>query len=669
MAEAEDVIVDAARHATAYVQGLLHRRRGAATPVRITLPVIASRLDLLLTALHGRSWQLRVAQPPAPVTALVRLFRRSSRPWPSSAVPAGDAGSIWLPRQLDGVAPGQVPLLYRAMALQQAQRTSLRQPAALARLAGSLQRDLFLVVEAEAVEAGLARSLPGLRPALQQLRAHALRRRPPLDAFAASRRPLEIWLRERLAGAPTPEVPATTCEQIDFVAALVQRWPEAVGDQPLFKDWWMGDWPASVDAGPNDTTDDTTDAEGGTADDARPVRSARLSRTPRVRQPDDAEDDSRPGATMVQTAQPHESADDPAGLQRPADRDTDEAAEAHAESVSELPQARLVRSAQRAHEVLLSDDVPWRPRRGASSVVDTPPGAIRYPEWDWRTQAYRDPGTTVWDAEVEPGPAAWVEHTLNAQRGMQEAIRRRFEMLRAERVALHRQDEGDEIDLSAWIEAWVDLRAGAAMSQRLYRSTQRLRRDSAVVVLVDVSGSTDSLVDGRRRIIDVEREALLSLSMALDASGDRHAILAFSGEGPQSVIVRSVKRMDERHSDSVARRIAGLEPERYTRAGAALRHASRLLAAQPARHRLLLLLSDGKPNDQDAYEGRYGVEDMRQAVLEARRDGQSPFCLTVDRQAAAYLPRVFGRHGYALLQRPERLPVLLLDWMKRLLAH
>lgn len=116
----------------------------------------------------------------------------------------------------------------------------------------------------------------------------------------------------------------------------------------------------------------------------------------------------------------------------------------------------------------------------------------------------------------------------------------------------------------------------------------------------------------------------------------------------------------------MARRIASLEPEHYTRAGAALRHATATLMQQPAHHRLLLLLSDGKPNDIDDYEGRYGVEDMRQAATEARLQGIHPFCLTVDRQAAAYLPQVFGPHHYAMLPRPERLPIVLLEWMKRL---
>src|SRR5690606_19434231 len=118
----------------------------------------------------------------------------------------------------------------------------------------------------------------------------------------------------------------------------------------------------------------------------------------------------------------------------------------------------------------------------------------------------------------------------------------------------------------------------------------------------------------------------------------------------------------------VALRIAGLEPERYTRAGAAIRHSTALLMRRRAEHRLLLLLSDGKPNDVDEYEGRYGAEDMRQAVVEAKLQGLFPCCLTIDRHAASYLPRVFGAHQYALLPQPAHLPEVLVEWMKRLIA-
>lgn len=128
---------------------------------------------------------------------------------------------------------------------------------------------------------------------------------------------------------------------------------------------------------------------------------------------------------------------------------------------------------------------------------------------------------------------------------------------------------------------------------------------------------------------------------------ERYTVQAFSGEGPGAVTVRALKCFDEHHGDTVSRRIAALEPERCTRVGAAIRHVTSMLMREPARHRLLLLLSDGKPNDVDRYEGRYGVEDMRQALLEAKLQGIFPFCLTVDRSAAGYLPGVFGlkNHG------------------------
>ena len=156
------------------------------------------------------------------------------------------------------------------------------------------------------------------------------------------------------------------------------------------------------------------------------------------------------------------------------------------------------------------------------------------------------------------------------------------------------------------------------------------------------------------------------MCIALGALGEPYAVQAFSGYGPRSVSVRTLKRFDEPYGNPVATRIAALEPEQYTRAGAAIRHASATLMREPAAQRLLLLLSDGKPNDVDVYEGRYGVEDMRRAVIEAKLQGIAPFCLTVDRHAAGYLPGVFGANQYALLAKPSNLPAVLLDWMHRL---
>jgi len=117
-----------------------------------------------------------------------------------------------------------------------------------------------------------------------------------------------------------------------------------------------------------------------------------------------------------------------------------------------------------------------------------------------------------------------------------------------------------------------------------------------------------------------------------------------------------LKDFAERYDDASRGRILALRPGYYTRMGAAIRQSTRILLEQAAQRRLLLIVSDGKPNDLDHYEGRYGVEDTRQAVLEARRAGLIPFCVTVDREGGSYLPHLFGAHGFVLVRDATRLP-------------
>lgn len=225
------------------------------------------------------------------------------------------------------------------------------------------------------------------------------------------------------------------------------------------------------------------------------------------------------------------------------------------------------------------------------------------------------------------------------------------------------------MDLAAYIDSYADFRAGQPFLQRLYQTQRPAGRDMAILLVIDVSGSTDGWISANRRVVDVEREAMLIVSVALQGLGESYAAMAFSGEGAGAVTVRMIKRFDEPYGNDIARRIAALEPEAYTRVGAVMRHATTLLMREPAAHRLLLLLSDGKPNDVDEYEGRYGVEDMRQAVSEAKLQGVFPFCLTIDRQAANYLPRVFGPGQYAMLPKPELLPTVLLGYIRNLIAR
>ena len=689
MAEAEDVITDAARHATVYAQDLWRRHRPApAGPVPLELADVARRLDLLIAAAFGRSYTLRVAQPPAQASWLGRKLLRHQLPPRLDAIPATDGRSIWLPRSLTPAQPGEWETArFRTLALQQAMRAERGSAEHLPAGAAPLESELYLLLEARAADAALAGLLPGMAAALAALRREALAIRPPLGAFPASLRPIEQLARAVLAPdsdtafiAQLPSgldaglfaLPASPSQAVRQARALAAGLAGSAtsalqGTRLLWRDAWTGDLrapPPALRAGGQSSDEGDDDSEGSPS-----PRSARLSRRPEVRDNPEDEDDNQPGAWMVQTAQPQEKAEDPMGLQRPTDRDQTTASEDFADALSELPEARLVSAPGKPKEVLISDDPPeTRTGPGAEVQPGQAPEKRHYPEWDWRRRAYRDPGATVLLLPTPFGPQQWVDDTLAASPSMLHDIRRRFELLRAQRTRVRKQFDGDDIDLQAYIESQADFRAGLPMAQGLYQTERRSRRDMAVMLLVDVSGSTDGWIAADQRIIDVEREALLLVCLALDGMADPYSVLAFSGEGPQAVVVRSIKRFDEPHDSAVARRIAGLEPEHYTRAGAALRHASSLLMQQPAEHRLLMLLSDGKPNDVDDYEGRYGVEDMRQAVLEAKLQGISPFCLTIYRQAANYLPAVFGPHHYALLPRPELLPAVLLDWLRKLVA-
>jgi nitric oxide reductase NorD protein len=685
MAEAEDVITDVARHATVFAQDLWRRHSSMpAGPVPVRLADMARRLDLLIAAVFARSFPLRVAQEAAAPTWLSGIFRRGQLPPPHGAVPATDDHCIWLPASVGPPdAPAAAAERLRTMALQQAMRAA-RGSAAWMPLGGPLAlRELYLLLEARAADHALARVLPGMAAPLARLRQHALSHRPALNGFTSAFHAFELSARAVLGteiGGPLPaglltgldparfELPASppaVLEQAQLLhATLSQRANLNVGSaRLLWRDGWTGDLrspPASVGA----AAEPRSDAQ----DDGSKLRSARLARRPEVREEVEGEEDRQPGAWMVQPAPPHEQAEDPMGLQRPTDRDATTPAEEFADAVSELPEARLVSTPGKPQEVLMSDDPPKpRARQEFAAARTDKPSRLQYPEWDWRAGAYRLPGATVLLLPAADGPQQWVDRTLAHRAGMLHEIRRRFEMLRARRVRVRKQLEGDEVDLQAWIDGQADFRAGLSMTERLYQSDRRSRRDMAIMLLIDVSGSTDGWIAADRRVIDVEREALLLVCVALEGMAEPYSVLAFSGEGAHGVVIRSVKRFDERYGGGVAQRIAGLEPEHYTRAGAAIRHASTLLMREAAEHRLLLLLSDGKPNDVDAYEGRYGVEDMRQAVTEARLQGISLFCLTIDRQASSYVPAIFGSHQYALLPRPELLPVVLLEWLRRLI--
>lgn len=668
MPEAEDVITDAARYAFDYVQQARQRKRQRGGDTGLALKAVAGRLDLLCNAAFGRAFRFHAAQAPLPRTLLARLFRRGQAPAHTIALPATDGRTIWLPSPLR-CDPDAALERYRALALLHATRAVRGAPAFGVR--DDLAAALFHVCEAWVSDALLQRRFPGLRPALAQLRAEALAARPDPRRLTGAVAWIEPAVQRALNGQP----PLATLP-VDALAlpsaALYQLAAQAACEAPpagagalLHKDLWLGEF-KPPDAAPAPLP--------GKHDDAPALRdtprSARLARRPQARPAREGEDEpASPGAFVLQTAQPHEKAEDPMGLQRPADRDADTAADDFGDALSELPEARLVATPGTPAEVLMSDE----PVTGTSSKQTSRAGERqgtrhRYREWDYRRRDYTVSGTVVWSTPAVAGDPAVVERALRQHATLLASVRRGFQLLRARRARHRHQLDGEELDVDAWVDAESARRAGGEPDGRVFETQRLERRDLAVLVLVDVSGSTDGWISDQRRVIDVEREALLLVSHALDALGEPFGVMAFSGEGPDGVVVREIKRFAERYGQAVALRIAGIEPEHYTRTGSAVRHAAACLAAQPAKHRLLLLLTDGKPNDVDVYEGKYGLHDVRQAVVEAGNSGIATFCMTIDHQAAHYLGQVFGQHRFAILPRTELLATVLLAWLRKLVA-
>jgi nitric oxide reductase NorD protein len=224
-------------------------------------------------------------------------------------------------------------------------------------------------------------------------------------------------------------------------------------------------------------------------------------------------------------------------------------------------------------------------------------------------------------------------------------------------VWLKHQFDGSELDLDACIEHRVDRHLRRPAPERgLYQNVRVQQRDLACVLLADLSLSTDAYVSNEARVIDVIRDTLFLFSEALSVTGDRFGLYGFSSLRRDNVRFHVLKDFSERYDDGTRGRIAALKPGYYTRMGAAIRHATTILSEQPAQQRLMLILTDGKPNDLDQYEGRYGIEDTRHAILAARERGLQPFCVTVDEKGSDYLSHLFGLGRYVVIRKPADLP-------------
>ncbi|AXS79273.1 nitric oxide reductase activation protein NorD [Dechloromonas sp. HYN0024] len=285
---------------------------------------------------------------------------------------------------------------------------------------------------------------------------------------------------------------------------------------------------------------------------------------------------------------------------------------------------------------------------------DTPIGpGLALPEWDYR-KSQMLPAHCLLQPMVahDAGEAALPQELAATAR----KLRGQFAALAPQRRWLKGQPDGPELDVDSCVRNHADRASGHTPEAGGHLAQARCERDLACLLLADLSMSTDAPISNSHRIIDVIRDSLLLFSEALTATGDRFGIYGFSSLRRQNIRFHLLKDFAGRYDAAARGRILTIKPGYYTRMGAAIRQAAAILAEQPASRRLLLIITDGKPNDLDIYDSRYGIEDTRMAVHEARRLGLTPFCVTIDHEAGAYLPYLFGPAGFCVIRKPEELP-------------
>ena len=333
----------------------------------------------------------------------------------------------------------------------------------------------------------------------------------------------------------------------------------------------------------------------------------------------------------------------------------------------------------------------------------TEPETFVYHEWDFRADDYKPRWCIVRQKTMAEGDPNFYGATLSNYHSLVGRVRRQFELMVPETFRKVRKlEDGDEIDIDDLIEAMVDIRTGTSPSDKFYWRRNKVQRDVAVAFLLDTSASTAEAIDDTKRspddwdapddpveymvwlrtrrgesmrrpykrIIDVEKEAVVLLLNALEAIGDVYGIYGFSGYGRENVEFFTIKDLDEAFSERVKKRLDRIAPLHATRMGPAIRHATFKLEKQDARTKLLFLISDGRPQDRgysrEGVEKEYAIHDTKMALDEAKAKDINAFCLTVDKNGHDYLKTMAQGIGYEVLDDVYALPERLLLLYKRL---
>ena len=345
-----------------------------------------------------------------------------------------------------------------------------------------------------------------------------------------------------------------------------------------------------------------------------------------------------------------ETADEHSGIWR--DFDGDEELESHQEALDELNLKFVVRVDDRAHSVYQTD---FTENINISESADSSTSTyhLSYDEWNFSKNEYRKNFCKVYPVEQLKTDPDFYINTLKEFPSTLLGLRKMLTTVNNKMQQVRRQKEGEEFELDALTDMYVDIHTRLTPNEKIYLSKRKKEKDLSILLLLDVSLSSDGYAAGNR-VIDVEKQVSILFGEILNEYEIDFAIYGFHSKTRNFSNYISLKKFDEAWNQAKMK-IGAVEPCGYTRIGAALRHSCFLLKQRETKNKWVILLSDGKPNDYDKYEGKYGIQDVKQALYELKVQNINSYALAIETEAKYYLPQMFGQNHYQILSSPVEL--------------
>jgi nitric oxide reductase NorD protein len=276
-------------------------------------------------------------------------------------------------------------------------------------------------------------------------------------------------------------------------------------------------------------------------------------------------------------------------------------------------------------------------------------------EWDYKKNAYLENYV-----KIKPIVTTNIQAISIPKRLIKivKRVQNELDLMELDRIKKTNLVYGNEINIDSWID-YEGHENKEGHNQKFFETFEKKTRDMSTLILADISLSTEAGITSQIRVIDMIKDGLMVFSEALERLQDKFAIYAFSSLKNTNVRFHIIKNFKEKYSNLIRGRIDAIKPGYYTRLGAAIRESTKILNNQKSANKLLLIVSDGKPNDVDRYDGRYGIEDTKKAIQEARKKGITPFCVTIDLEAKDYLTHLFGKNGFVVIRDTKKLPKVL----------